>query len=260
MGLSAEELADRKHYANASVAGIIMGSDKEKLMNLYLEYIGEKEPDDLSMVIPVQVGACTENFNLLLAEDKIGKSVVDRQRVVKSDKYPWLRATLDGVVEPLFPVEAKHVRAFYPVDNILPRFNPQVQQQMLLLGAPMAYLSIIIGTFEHVLLEIEADPIFQSQLIHATKNFMDCVKSRTPPVTLGIKTPVVPVRKIDMSSSNSWAQQANIWLSNKEYAKAFETATKEIKSLVEDDAIEAYGAGIVAKRSKTGSITIREAK
>lgn len=259
MALSEEDLADRKNYANASVAGIIMGSDKEKLMNLYLEYIGEKEPEDLRMVIPVQIGVCTEDFNLLLAEAKIGGPVIDRQRVVKSDKYPWLRTTLDGTHNGC-PVEAKHVRAFYPIDNILPRFNPQVQQQMLLLDAPMAYLSIIIGTFEHVLLEIEADPIFQSQLIHATKNFMDCVKSRTPPVTVGIKTPVIPVRKVDMSGSNSWASNANVWLSNKGYAKAFETAVKEIKSLVEDDAIEAFGAGIIAKRSKTGAISIREAK
>ena len=259
MGLSAEELEERLGFANASEAPIIVSDRVDDIIRLWREKRREIEPEDLSWVIPVQVGSATEDFNIAYYEYLTGRKVADRQRVVYSKRYPWMRTTLDGVDDGC-PVEAKHIRAFYPVDKIIPRFNAQVQQQMLLLDAPKAYLSVIIGTFDHAVFEIEADPIFQSQLIDATRRFMDCVTTGEPPVVSEIKTPVVPVRKVDMSNSNSWAQQANIWLSNKGYAKAFETATKEIKSLVEDDAIEAYGAGIVAKRAKNGNISIREAK
>ena len=47
----------------------IGGSDATRLYNgdwhdLYLEKIGEKEPDDLSDVLPVQMGIHTEDFNI----------------------------------------------------------------------------------------------------------------------------------------------------------------------------------------------------
>ena len=47
----------------------IGGSDVNRLLNgnwydLYLEKIGEKEPEDLSDALPVQLGIETEKFNI----------------------------------------------------------------------------------------------------------------------------------------------------------------------------------------------------
>ena len=47
----------------------IGGSDATRIYqgnwyDLYLEKIGEKEPDDLSKVLPVQMGVHTEDFNI----------------------------------------------------------------------------------------------------------------------------------------------------------------------------------------------------
>ena len=52
----------------------IGGSDVTRLLNgnwydLYLEKMGEKEPEDLSDALPVQLGIETEKFNLAWFKD-----------------------------------------------------------------------------------------------------------------------------------------------------------------------------------------------
>lgn len=156
--------------------------------------------------------------------------------------------------------EAKHVSAFANEDEIKARYFPQLQHNMLVCGYDKAYLSVFYGTLKWAVYEILAEPIYQAQLVEAERRFWECVQSGEPPVAVEIKTPVEAIRKVDMSGSNSWATHANIWVSNKGYAKAFTDASAELKKLVEDDVVEAYGAGIRAKRSKSGSITISQDK
>lgn len=156
--------------------------------------------------------------------------------------------------------EAKHVSAFAREDEIKVRYFPQVQHCMAVTGAEKAFLSVFFGNAKWVMFEIAAEPIYQAQLIDAERKFWECVQTGEPPVAVNIPAPVEAIRIVDMNSSNSWAANASLWLRNRGYAKVFTQAAADLKELIEADVIEAHGAGIRAKRSKSGSITISEDK
>ena len=58
-----------------------------------------------------------------------------------------------------------------------------------------------------------------------------------------------------MSASNSWAEFAGIFRSSRQAFLEHERAKAELKSLMPEDAKEAIGHGIRAKRSKSGAIS-----
>ena len=60
---------------------------------------------------------------------------------------------------------------------------------------------------------------------------------------------------VDMSTSNSWAEFAGIFRSTRAAFLEHERAKVELKALVPEDAKEAIGHGIRAKRSKSGAIS-----
>jgi len=58
-----------------------------------------------------------------------------------------------------------------------------------------------------------------------------------------------------MSSSNAWAEFAAVFSRTRPAHLEHEQAKAELKSLVPDDAQQAIGHGIRAKRSKSGAIS-----
>ena len=63
------------------------------------------------------------------------------------------------------------------------------------------------------------------------------------------------VRIVDMSSSNSWAELATIYCETRPAFLQHENAKAELKLLIPEDAKEAFGHGIRAKRSKAGAVS-----
>jgi hypothetical protein len=63
------------------------------------------------------------------------------------------------------------------------------------------------------------------------------------------------VRVVDMSSFNSWAEFAGNFRQTRTAFLKHETAKAELKGLMPEDAKEAIGHGVRAKRSKSGVIT-----
>ena len=57
-----------------------------------------------------------------------------------------------------------------------------------------------------------------------------------------------------MSSSNAWAELASVFCRTREAYLEHENAKAELKSLMPQDAKEAIGHGIRAKRSKSGAV------
>jgi len=74
----------------------------------------------------------------------------------------------------------------------------------------------------------------------------------------GVEPPkprIEAVRIVDMSGSNSWAEFAGLFRSTRQGFLDHERSKAELKALMPEDAKEAIGHGIRAKRSKSGAIS-----
>jgi hypothetical protein len=84
------------------------------------------------------------------------------------------------------------------------------------------------------------------------------VESGEPPALFGVEPPrprIQAVRIVDMSTSNAWAEFADIFIRTRDAHLAHDNAKAELKSLMPEDAKQAIGHGIRAKRSKSGAIS-----
>lgn len=250
----------RRHFIGGSDARIIMGKDEKALLRLWKEKRGEVAGPDLSGVLIVQLGLVTEDLNRRWFELQSGHRVVDVQRHAIHRAFPWMAATLDGLVEATGAVfEAKFMLPWsFSEGAAAEKHMAQLQHNMLVAETKMSVLSIINGGGKWVELAIEADPIYQTVLIAAEKAFWRAVKTGEPPALFDCEPPkprIEAVRVVDMSASNSWAEFASLYLDTRNAHLDHERAKTELKVLVPEDAKEAMGHGIRAKRSKSGAVT-----
>jgi predicted phage-related endonuclease len=134
----------------------------------------------------------------------------------------------------------------------------QLQHNMLVAGTRKSVLSIITGGGTWIELSVEADPIYQTILIAAEKAFWQAVKTGEPPTLFDCEPPkprIQAVRVVDMTASNSWAEFASLFCETRQAHADHERAKSELKALIPEDAKEASGHGIRAKRSKSGAIS-----
>ncbi len=134
----------------------------------------------------------------------------------------------------------------------------QLQHNMWVIASRTSVLSIITGGGKWVEIAIHADPLYQHLLLTAEKKFWRCVQSGEPPRLFGVEPPrprIEAVRVVDMSASNSWAEFAGLYCNTRSAFLDHEKAKAELKGLMPEDAKEAFGHGIRAKRSKSGAIS-----
>jgi hypothetical protein len=134
----------------------------------------------------------------------------------------------------------------------------QLQHNMWVTNAKTALLSIITGGGKWIEMTIPADALYQHLLLTAEKRFWRCVEGGEIPGTFGVeppRPPVAAVRIVDMSGSNSWAELAGLFRSTRPAFLEHERAKVELKVLMPEDAKEAFGHGIKAKRSKSGAVS-----
>jgi hypothetical protein len=84
------------------------------------------------------------------------------------------------------------------------------------------------------------------------------VESGEPPTLFGVeplKPRIEAVRIVDMGTSTAWAQFAAIFARTQPAYLDHEKAKAELKTLMPEDAQQAIGHGVRAKRSKSGAIT-----
>jgi ERF superfamily len=120
-------------------------------------------------------------------------------------------------------------------------------------------LSIITGGGKWLEVKITADPLYQHLLLTAEKKFWRCVESGEPPRLFGAEPPrarVEAVRVVDMSSSNAWAEFSSVFRRTREACLEHENAKTELKNLMSEDAKEAIGHGLRAKRSRSGAVSL----
>jgi predicted phage-related endonuclease len=255
-----KERANRRTFIGGSDARIIMGEDEAALVRLWKEKRGEVDPEDLSGDLLVQLGAVTEQLNRHWYEKNTGQVVTEVQRQVFHPVHRWLAATLDGRVEATGAVfEAKFMLPWnFSEEAAAEKHMAQLQHNMWVTVSRTAVLSIITGGGRWVEMTIPADPLYQHLLLTAERTFWRCVQSGEPPRLFGIEPPrprIEAVRTVDMTGSNAWAEFANLYRLTRPAALDHDRAKVELKALVPEDAREAAGHGVRAKRSKSGAIS-----
>lgn len=258
--LTPAQIEARKGKLTASRVACLMRGDRAAIMQLYLEMIGEAEPENLDHVWAVRLGSCTEQLQLDWYEAKNTTAISRRGEVVNHPHLDWAACTLDGWIDALqCPIEAKHVGGREPLEVIVDRYQWQLQWQMECTGASQCALSVIVGANEPVVEFIPADPPSIVEMIARGQQFMRYVELREPPVVLD---PVAPPqdwqRVYNMTGDNEWANFAATWLSTRHLAVVNEDAAKILKGRMPEDAKKAYGYGVQITRDRAGRKSLRE--
>jgi len=251
---------NRRDFIGGSDARIIMGSDEAALVRLWREKRGEAEPEDLSGNLIVQLGTATEDLNRTWYERNTGRCVTAVQRRVKHSAIPWMVATLDGLIEEIGAIfEAKFMLPWYfSEEAAAEKYMAQLQHNMWVTHSREAVLSIITGGGKWVEINIPMDPLYLTVLVSAEKKFWRCVQSGEAPHLINAEPPrprIEAIRIVDMSSSNSWAEFAALFRSTRGAFLDHERAKTELKALIPEDAKEAIGHGVRAKRSRSGAVS-----
>jgi predicted phage-related endonuclease len=251
---------ERRSFIGGSDARVIMGSDEAMLVRLWREKRGDIEPEDLTDNLIVQLGSVTEDLNRRWYERQTGHAIKDVQRRLQHPVIKWMAATLDGLVDPGGAVfEAKFMLPWtFSEEAAAEKHTAQLQHNMWVANARSAVLSIITGGGKWVELTIHADPLYQHLLLTAEKKFWRCVQSGEEPRLFGVEPPrprLEAVRIVDMSASNSWAEFAAVFRRTRPAFVEHESAKADLKKLVPEDATEAIGHSLKAKRSKSGAIS-----
>ncbi len=250
----------RSSYIGGSDARAIMGDDEAALIRLWREKRGEIEPEDLSSNLLVQLGLTTEELNQRWFERETGLALEHIQKFIRHPKLDWMGATLDGIVKQEMAVfEAKFMLPWsFSEESAAEKHMPQLQHNMLVTGTRRAYLSIITGGAKWVSIEVDADPVYQTVLLQVERIFWRCVRRGEVPHVYGAEPPKAKlpiVRVIDMSASNAWGEHAGSFARTRAAYAEHERAKAELKLLMPEDAREAFGHGVRAKRSKSGAVT-----
>jgi predicted phage-related endonuclease len=250
----------RRYYVGGSDARVIMGDDEAALLRLWREKRGEVAPQDLSGNLIVQLGVVTEDLNRRWYEANTGQVITDVQKHVRHPTVRWLAATPDGRVQSSGAVfESKFMLPWYfSEEAATAKYMPQLQHNMWVVAARSAVLSIITGGGKWVEITVHAVPLYQHLIVTAERKFWRCVENGETPRLFGVELPaprIEAVRIVDMSASNAWAEFAAVFSRTRSAHLDHEQAKAELKGLMPQDAREATGHGIRAKRSKSGAVS-----
>jgi len=251
---------NRRSFIGGSDARIIMGDVEAALIRLWREKRGEAAPEDLSGNLIVQLGVVTEPLNRHWYERNTGRTVEFVQHRLRHPVLRWMGATLDGIVAASKAVfEAKFMLPWsFSEEAAAEKHMAQLQHNMWVANAREAVLSIITGGGKWVEIKLSADCLYQHLLLTAEKKFWRCVEIGERPRLFGIEPPrarIEAVRVVDMSTSNAWAEFSAVFRRTRGAYLEHEQAKTELKSLMPEDAKEAIGHGIRAKRSKSGAVS-----
>jgi hypothetical protein len=159
-----------------------------------------------------------------------------------------LRLVRKIVLEAVF--EAKFMLPWaFSEEGAAEKHTAQLQHNMWVVRSRSSVLSIITGG--------ASGSRSRSTPLTAETKFWRCVKTDEPPRLFGVEPPprIEAVRTVDKSESNSWAEFAAVYCRTRPAFVEHEKAKNELKALVPEDAREAYGHGVRAKRSKSGAIS-----
>lgn len=265
--MSDEDIAARTLSIGGSDANTLMSGNADWIYDLWKQKSGlgvkHKEPT-LNMLM----GTATEELNAAWYASKTGDAVTDMQKIVRSDAFAYpMHATLDGLCMDGAAIwEAKHTggydfgaKAKRTIDTVRETYYPQLQHNMMVTERKQAVISVLFDNSGWDSCVVDADPFYQDALSEIEREFWESVQEgRSPGPIESIKAEAVAkeFRDVDMTGNNAFADAAATYLGNKEAASVFESATSDLKNLMESDVGKAEGYGLMLKRDKRGSIRI----
>lgn len=251
-----EWFAWRKGGITASNAAVILGAGDKTWWRLWAEKVGLAEPEDLSRNPHVQRGITLEPAARAALEDHIGDILLPV--CVESD-CGMFRASLDGITAQGIPTELKcpSEGVFQDAsDNgvgseAVAMYIPQVQHQMLVAGAPSAWLAFF---FEGQLqtFEIARDQAMIDRLVENGRRFWEHVENNKPPELDPARDVFVPSGDLTtewLSAAAAWraadAQQAALEAQLEGVKKKKELSQKILVNLMGDFLVgEGYGVRV----------------
>ena len=270
------ELEERRKTLNASEMKRVMDGD---WYNLYLEKVGEAEPEDLSDNFAVTLGTATESLNLewlnkqypdlLVQYNPTGPACLQSDRKFISatpDGYCWI----DGKKA---VVDAKHTHPFSgdeygsAEERVIETYKWQMMTQMFCTGTRTAVISPIYGNQfgNYIVLNWNEDMV--SDMLAQASKFWKHVELKEPPANPdAITGPTITsndmrvVRDKDFQSWNcygEWIEAIPTFIQTEKASKQFDKLKKELKLLVPDDVKELEGGRLAAKRDKRGRLTLK---
>jgi putative phage-type endonuclease len=175
---TAHWLRMRKQGLGASDSASVLGLSKWGTpLSVYLDKLSDAIDD--SMSDRQDWGHRLEEPIAQWVRDTKGLDVGASPGLIRSEEFPWLLATPDRKViegDVVVPLEIKSSDAFMKDawDNGIPlNYQIQIQQQILIMGAPHGYLVVLHGGNTPDFYTVPADREFHEQLIRLTRNFWE---------------------------------------------------------------------------------------
>jgi hypothetical protein len=269
VGMTAEQRANRRKWLGGSDANIIVNGTPEDVLDLWREKRGEVEDDSGGFDLLPLMGHWTEPLHRAWFAYSTGRPVTGWGTQVRSEKYPFMGCTLDGMTVSKTgqraTLQLKHLNEWLKREDLRHKYVAQLTHEAIVCGARYAVLSVIQGSATWWFEEFEVDPIFSIELIEAEKHFWHCVQTGEPPNDLAKIEPVIErpfvLREVDMTDGNqapAWADLAKSWIEEDPLVRRRKDTDKAIKSMLMDDVGVATGSGISVTRNKAGSLTITQ--
>ena len=171
---------DRHKGIGGSDSGILMQESLSGIHNLWLLKTQRKEPDDLSDVLPVQMGVLTEDFN---------RSWFTKQTSIYVEEYP-MGIVVDGFRYAHFDgwcpkeraiIECKHTNAFNTMRKVKTKYYAQIQHYILLSKLDTCYLSVFFGNMKWEYITIKKNLQYQIELLKRQELFWQLVDKDEEP-------------------------------------------------------------------------------
>lgn len=261
MALTAEQHLIRDNRIGASFVPALMAGKADAILREWKRLVGapDYEAEDLADVWAVQLGSYLEPFALDWWErrnsrplTRRGESVVHQLGFVSCTLDAWRGD--DNTV-----IDCKVIGPWRKIDEACAYYLPQIIVQRDCVGADKGSLLIVHGGSEPQEYQLDIDADYAATVWERIHAFWRCVEDLTPPVEMpAALAPVPAVKKVDMSQSNMWCEQAAVWLQTYKHARSCEIASKELKKLAPLDAKRAFGAGIEIVRDRANRMSIRE--
>lgn len=255
---------ERKGFIGGSDVGAIMHGDWIKLWEVKT---GAKEPDDLSRVLPVQLGSFTEQFNIAWFEQDYKCETNGHQESVFLNYYGVpCKGQLDGkIVERDLDggfdiLECKHTYHHNTFEQCLKQYMPQIQFYLWIAQANGCYLSVIFGNSRWECQYVSKDWDYIKAIQVRVVEFWKCVTENRKPFE--DDRAVVSIDKIkvdgmvrrDASTDNEFISRAIDYVSQVDDAKVFESTKADLKAMVGDNEREVYCDSLAIKRDKRGAL------